>query len=150
MKTLKISKSREMLSGVDRVWELFADTDSDPKNWSQISDVRVLNSKGNTLEREATSGPKAFSRRSRQVLFFDPKKTIKLSISGGSMDGERTITLVPMGRNVTRVDVEWDLSLKDVPVFVQTTVTGQISKATESALEKIAEKAEATSRVGAR
>lgn len=140
---MKISKSREVLSSVDRVWELFTQTDSDPKYWAQIRDVKVLKAEGNTVEREATVGPKTFAQKSHQVVVFDPKKTIRLTMKGGTMDGERVITLVPMGKNSTRVDVEWELKLRDVPGFVQTIVKGQISKTTESALEKIAKEAEA-------
>jgi hypothetical protein len=139
---VKISKSKEMLSGVDGIWEIFSDTDSDAKYWGQIRDIKVLKSDGNTIEREATVGPKTFSHKSHQVLVFDPKKTIKLTMTGGPMDGERTITFVPVGKNSTRVDVEWDLKLKEVPGFVQTIVKGQIGKATDDALKKIKLEAE--------
>jgi uncharacterized membrane protein len=143
---VKISKSREMLSGLDKVWAIFADVDNDPKYWSQIRDIKVQKSEGNMVEREATVGPKTFSHKSHQVLVFDPKKTIRLTMTGGPMDGERTITFVPTGKKSTRVDVEWDLKLKDVPGFVQTIVKGQIGKATDDALKKIKQEAESAAR----
>lgn len=143
---VKISKSREIRSGIDGVWGLFSDVDSDQKYWSQIRDIKVLKTDENMVEREATVGPRTFSHRSRQVIVFDPKKAIKLTMTGGPMDGERTVTFVPMGKNATRVDVEWDLKLKDVPSFVQTIVKGQISKATEGALEKMARELEKAAR----
>jgi uncharacterized protein YndB with AHSA1/START domain len=145
---MKISKNREFLSSVDDVWEIFSDADSDAKYWSQIRDIKVTKAEGNVLERDATVGPKAFSHKSHQVIVFDPKKTVRLTMTGGPMDGERTITLVPMGKNTTRVDVEWDLKLKDVPGFVQSLVKGQISKTTEQALRKIAKAAESQKAVG--
>lgn len=139
---VKISKSKEMLTSVDRAWEVVSDVDNDQKYWSQIRDIKVTRKEGNTVERDATVGPKTFSHKSHQVIAFDPRKTIKLTMTGGPMDGERTITLVPLGKNSTRVEVEWDLHLKDVPGFVQTIVKGQIGKATENALDKLAEVAE--------
>jgi ribosome-associated toxin RatA of RatAB toxin-antitoxin module len=143
---VKISKSREMLSSLDRVWEIFSDVDNDPKYWSQIRDIKVQKSEGNVVEREATVGPKTFSHKSHQVLVFEPKKTIRLTMTGGPMDGERTITFVPVSKESTRVDVEWDLKLKDVPGFVQTIVKGQIGKATDDALKKIKQEAESAAR----
>ena len=139
---VKISKSKEMLTSVDKAWGLISDVDNDSKYWSQIRDIKVTKAERNTVERDATVGPKTFSHKSHQVLVFDPKKTIKLTMMGGPMDGERTITLVPLGKNSTRIDVEWDLKLKDVPGFVQTIVKGQIGKATEGALDKLAKVAE--------
>jgi ribosome-associated toxin RatA of RatAB toxin-antitoxin module len=139
---VKISKSKEMLTSVDKAWDLISDVDNDPKYWSQIRDIKVTKIEGNTVERDATVGPKTFSHKSHQVLVFDPKKTIKLIMMGGPMDGERTITFVPLGKNNTRIEVEWDLKLKDVPGFVQTIVKGQIAKATDNALEKLAKELE--------
>lgn len=134
-----ISKSREIPASLERVWEAFSDLDSDPKYWSQIRDIEVKRVEGNTVERDATVGPKAFSHRSHQTIVLDPKKTIKLTMTGAPMEGSRTLTFVSTGLGVTRVDVEWDLALKDVPGFVQAIVKGQIGKATETALERISE-----------
>jgi uncharacterized protein YndB with AHSA1/START domain len=145
---MKISKSREFLSSVDDVWGISSDADSDAKYWSQIRDIKVTKAEGNVLERNATVGSKAFGHGSHQVIVFDPKKTITLTMTGGPMDGERTITLVPMGKNSTRVDVVWNLKLKGVPGFVQSLVKGQISKTTEQALEKMAKAAENQKAVG--
>ncbi|MDG6914798.1 MAG: SRPBCC family protein [Nitrososphaerota archaeon] len=136
---MKISRSREMSAGVDKVWDVFSDLGSDPKYWSQIRDIEVKKVEGNTVERDATVGPRAFSHRSHQVIVLEPKKTIRLTLTGAPMEGVRTITFVPVGKGSTRVDVEWDLELKDVPGFVQAIVKGQIGKTTEEALERISE-----------
>jgi hypothetical protein len=136
-----ILKSREMHASVDHVWGIMSQTDDDQKYWTAIRDVKVLSKSGNTIEREATVGPSGFGHRSRQTIILDPKKSIKLTMSGNPMTGERSIILVPLGKNSTRVDVEWNLELKDVPGFVEGIVKNQISKATEKALAKIAEEA---------
>jgi ribosome-associated toxin RatA of RatAB toxin-antitoxin module len=139
---VNISKSKEMMIGVEKAWEVLSDVDNDPQYWSQIRDIKVTRAEGNIVERDATVGPKTFSHKSHQVIVFDPKKTIKLTMTGGPIDGQRTITFVPLGKNSTRVEVEWELRLKDVPGFVQTIVKGQIAKATENALDRLAEAAE--------
>ena len=137
-----IKKSRVISASVDRVWEIMSNTDEDQKYWGAIRDIKVLRKHGNTIERDANVGPSAFSQKSRQTLILDPKKSIRLTMTGGSMKGERTIVLVPTDENGTTVDVEWNLEVTNVPEFVQSIVKNQISKATEKALGKIAEEAE--------
>ena len=151
---IEIVKSREISAGVGRVWELISDTDRDEERWGAIRDIKVLKREGNTIEREATVGPRAFGHKGRQTIVLNPKKSIGLTMSGEGVTGERTITLVPKGEGSTRVDVSWKIDVKDVPGFVQGIVKGQISKATEDALEKFQQEAEraplADGKVGAR
>jgi hypothetical protein len=137
-----IDKSCEILSSVDRVWELISDTDKDEEHWGAIKDINVTKREGNTIEREAMVGPRAFARKSLQTLVLDPKKSIQLTMAGEGMTGGRKIVLVPLGKNSTRVDVSWEIEVKDVPGFVQGIVKGQIAKATEDALKKFKKEAE--------
>ena len=137
-----IDKSCEILSTVDRVWELISDTDKDEEHWGAIKDIKVIKRDGNTIEREAMVGPRAFARKSRQTLVLDPKKSIQLTMAGEGMTGERKVTLVPMGKNSTRVEVSWEIEVRGVPGFVEGIVKGQIAKATEDALKKFKKEAE--------
>jgi len=139
---ITIDKSCEMPSSVDRVWEIVSDTDKDETYWTALRDIKVLRKEGNTIEREASVGPRGFSHASRQTLVLDPKKSIKLTMTGAPMAGERNLVLVPLGKNNTRIEVSWRFEVKDVPGFVQGLVKGQISKATEEALKRIKEEAE--------
>lgn len=143
---IEIEKTKEMRAGVDRVWEVLSDTDKDEEYWGAIRDIKVLKRAGNTTEREATVGPRAFAHKSKQTIVLDPKKSIALTISGEWMAGERTITLAPKGEAITQVDVSWKLDVKDVPGFVQGIVKGQLSKSTEDALKKFQQKAEGAPR----
>ncbi len=139
---ISISKSRDVRASIDWVWGIMSNTDDDEKYWNAIREVRVIRRGENTIEREASVGPSAFSHRSLQTITLDPKKSIKLTMNGNPMEGERTIVLVPLGKNSTRIDVEWRFELKDVPGFVGSLVKGQILRATDGALTKIAEQAE--------
>jgi carbon monoxide dehydrogenase subunit G len=139
---ITIDKTCEILSNVDRVWELLSDTDRDEQHWGAIRDIKVIKREGNTIEREAMVGPGAFARKSRQTLVLEPKRSIGMTMAGEGMGGERNIILVPTGENSTRVDVSWSLEVKGVPGFVQNIVKSQISKATDAALKKIKKEAE--------
>jgi hypothetical protein len=127
---------------VDRVWDIVSDTDKDETYWTALRDVKVLRKEGNTIEREANVGPRAFAHKSRQTLVLDPKKSIKLTMAGATMAGERNLVLVPLGKTNTRIDVSWRFEVKDAPGFVQVLVKRQISKATEEALDRIKEETE--------
>jgi carbon monoxide dehydrogenase subunit G len=148
MTTKKISKTKEMHAGIERVWAIFADTNKDPEYWDALRDIKVVSNDGTTVVRDATVGPRAFSHKSHQVITLEPRKSIKLKMTGDPMAGERMITFVPMGRNSTRVDVEWDLNLQEVPGFVRALVEGQMSRATDKALDRIAEATEKAEREG--
>jgi ribosome-associated toxin RatA of RatAB toxin-antitoxin module len=139
---IAIKKTRDIVSSVDRVWKIISNTDEDQKYWTNIREIKVLSRDGDTIEREAKVGPRAFSQTSRQTLVLDAKRSIKLTLTGESIMGGRTIALVPVGENATRIDVAWEFELKDVPGFVQSIVKNQISKATDEALSKIAAEAE--------
>jgi Polyketide cyclase / dehydrase and lipid transport len=139
---IAIKRTRDVASSVDRVWEIISNTDEDQKYWTNIRDIKVLSRDGDTTEREANVGPRAFSHTTRQTLILDAKRSISLTFKGDSIVGGRTMVLVPGGENATRIDVAWEFELKDVPGFVQGIVKNQISKATDDALSKIAAEAE--------
>ncbi len=137
-----LAKNRVIGAGVDEVWDVLTDSENERKYWTNVRDVKVLSSVGNLTEREATVGPSGFRQKTKQTLVLDPKRSIKLSISGETIAGERVIMVSPLGRKETKVEVVWSLHLQGVPGFVDGIVKGQISKITEEALKKTAEAAE--------
>ena len=150
---VKVEKSRVIRAGVDRVWEILADPESDRKLFKNIRDIKISSANGNTIEKEATVGPSGFRQKTRQTLLVIPKTSMRLSITDESISGERVITLSSQeggsgDDHATRVDVAWDLKLKGVPGFVNSVVKGQISKITEEGLDKVAELAEGGTKPG--
>ncbi len=137
-----LSKNRVIRAGVDEVWDVLTDSPNEQRYWANVRDIKVLRTSGNTVEREATVGPKAFNQRTKQTLVFSPKRSINLSMSGETIAGERAIIVSPVTSDETRVEVVWSLQLQGVPGFVEGIVGGQISKVTEDALKKIAEATE--------
>jgi carbon monoxide dehydrogenase subunit G len=140
-----IAKNLSVRADVDRVWEILVDWENERKYWTNERDIKVIRSDGMTIEREATVGPRGFAQKTRQKIVLDPKKSIKLSLEGDQLAGERTIVLVPVSKGETRINVAWDLSLDGVPGFVEGIVKNQITKVTEEALKKVAQAAENSS-----
>ena len=137
-----IVKNHEMMASVDRVWEELADWQKERRYWTNVRDIRVLESQGTTIKREATVGPRGFAQKTTQTINLEPKSSIRLLLRGEGITGERTILLVPMGEGKTKVEVSWRLELHGVPGFVEGIVKNQISKVTEQALSKIAKETE--------
>jgi carbon monoxide dehydrogenase subunit G len=140
---IKIVKSREVSSSIDRIWDTISNLDNEKKHWSVIKDVRVLSRDGNTIEREATimRGPMG-NAKSLQTLILDPKKSIVLKMTKGALIGTRTMALNPSDKPWTRIDVTWEFELVGIPRFARSFVKNRISGITEGALAQIAEEAE--------
>jgi polyketide cyclase/dehydrase/lipid transport protein len=142
-----VAKRREVRAAADRVWDELVDWENESTYWPNVSGIRVLKSEGTKIEREATVGPRAFAKKTRQTIVLEPKKSIRLSFAGDEVVGKRGITVVPLTDGRSKLEVTWELELSRIPGLVQNLVrnqmvSSQISKATDAALEKIAAAAE--------
>ena len=140
---MKIVKSREVASSVDRVWDAISNLDNERKHWSIIKDIRILRRDGNTIEREATimRGPIG-NVKSLQTLILEPKKSTVLTITKGPLIGTRKILLNSLGKKMTRIDVLWEFELEGIPEFAHSFVKNNVSRVTKDALTAIAEDVE--------
>ncbi len=140
VEVIRIVKSREIASSIDRVWDVISNLDSEKKHWSVIKDVRVLRREGNTIEREATimRGPTG-NVKSLQTLVLDPKRSMILTMTKGPLIGTRKIVLNGSDGDLTRIDVIWEFELDGIPGFAQSFVKNTISAVTESALDQISD-----------
>jgi carbon monoxide dehydrogenase subunit G len=130
-----INASRAVPAPLNRVWEIVADVDNEPRHWRGLSSVRNISRNGNVIEREVTVG--AINFRSLQTVVLNPKKSIQTTMTEGMMTGSRTITLNPLGEERTRVDVSWDIEMPGIPSLFKGNVKNGIAKGTEGALDSI-------------
>ena len=135
---MKIVKSREVSSTVDRVWDAVSNLDNERKHWSVIKDIRILRREGNTIEREATimRGPMG-NVKSLQTLILTPKLSTTLRMTKGPLIGTRKILLNSLGQKMTKIDVIWDFELEGIPEFAHSFVKNNISRVTDNALTAI-------------
>ena len=134
-----IDASREIPSPLDRIWDIVADVDNEPKYWHGTKTVRNIGKNGNTIEREVTIAFK--DSKCRQTVTLDPKKSVNIMITEGPMKGSKVITLSPSG-NSTRIDVKWDIKLTGFLGMFTGMVKKHIAEGTDEALERIAKAAE--------
>ena len=133
-----VSKSREIFSKVDDIWDLVSDLANEGDYWSGYCDVNVVSRREQVVEVEVSfSGLE--NAKGREIHTLDPKKSIATKLTGGPIVGERSLVLIPMNRNSTRVDVRWRFEPRGVPKFASDLVGEEIAKQTEEALNRIEE-----------
>jgi ribosome-associated toxin RatA of RatAB toxin-antitoxin module len=134
-----INASREVSAPPDRVWDIVADVDNEPKYWHGTKTVNNISKSGNTIEREVTIAFK--DSKCRQTVVLNPKKSIEIKITEGPLRGTKAVTLSQSG-SATRIDVVWDIKLAGFLGMFTGMVKKHIAEGTEEALERIAKAVE--------
>ena len=145
METIKIDASRVVPAPLDKVWDIVADIDNDPKYYRGLNDIKNISKEGNKIEREVAVG--FLNHRARQTIVLNPKKSVEVTMNRGSIQGTRITTLSSVGEGKTRIDVSWRFTPSGIPVFVHKMVKSEITRGTNEALEKIANELEPTIRM---
>jgi carbon monoxide dehydrogenase subunit G len=130
-----ISASRKVPAPLDRVWEIIADVDSEPKYYPGLNSVRNISRTGNVIEREVTVGFR--DSRGKQIVMLNPMRSVEIVMKDGAMTGTRTVTLTPLDGG-TMIDISWDIEVPGVPMLFRGNVKNRIAKGTEEALDRIA------------
>lgn len=134
---IEVEKEYNVNMQIDQLWNAITDFSMETEFWGNIRDIRILRCEGNVVEREATVGPRPFGSKTKQTITMEPMKTINVKIEGESMNGYRSIELTETGQGKTKAKICWNLDIMEVPAFVEGIATGQLSKATDMAIEKI-------------
>ena len=134
---IEVEKEYNVNMQIDQLWNAFTDFSMETEFWGNIRDIRILRWEGNVVEREATVGPRPFGSKTKQTITMEPIKAINVKIEGESMNGYRSIELIETGQGKTKAKITWNLEIMELPDFVKGIVTGQLSRATDTAIEKI-------------
>jgi len=134
-----INASRKVSAPLDRVWDVVADVDNEPRYWHGTKTVKNISKSGNTIEREVTIAFK--DSKCRQTVILRPKKSVEITITEGPLKGTKVVTLNPSG-DKTRIEVVWDIKLIGLLGMLTGIVKKHIAEGTEEALERIAKAVE--------
>jgi ribosome-associated toxin RatA of RatAB toxin-antitoxin module len=137
---ITISASREMSAPLDRIWNVVADVDNEPKYWRGTKTVKNISKAGNKIEREVTIAFR--DSKCRQTVMLNPQKSIEIMITEGPIRGTKTVTLSPLGNLKTRIDVVWNIKLAGFLGMFTGMVKRHIAEGTEEALVRIAKAVE--------
>jgi ribosome-associated toxin RatA of RatAB toxin-antitoxin module len=137
---ITINTSREISASLDRIWNIIADVDNEPKYWHGTKTVKNISRDNNRIEREVTIAFK--DSKCRQTVMLNPNKSVEIIITEGPIKGTKTVMLHPLDNRKTRIDVVWKIKLTGFLSIFSGMVKGHISKGTDEALVRIAEAAE--------
>ncbi len=135
-----IRDSLEVSAPLDRVWDIVADVDNDPKYWPNIHTVNNISKDGNVMVREVTVGFR--KSKSRQTILLNPKKSVEITMTDGPVRGTRVVTVSPMdgdnNKTKTKIEISWNIELSGIPILGRSTVKNNLANDTKEALSRIA------------
>ena len=135
-----IRESLEVSATLDRVWDIVADVDDDPKYWPNLHTVDNISKDGGVIEREVTVGFR--KSKSRQTILLNPKKSVEITMTEGPVKGTRVVTLIPLdadnNNNKTNIDISWNIDLSNIPILGRSIVKNNLANDTKEALSRIA------------
>jgi len=134
----QIHSSRIVSASVDKVWNTIANLGSDTA-WNQVDTMKIIKKTGNTIEADTTVGPQ--NAKSHEIITLHPKQSVVTNVTQGPITGSRVVTLSPLSANKTNIDVLWNIDMSGVPFFAKGFAKDGFTKATEEALNKIAQAA---------
>ena len=118
----------------DKVWDVAADLDNEPKFWKGTVSVRNISKSGNKIEREVTLAFR--NKRCMQEVSLEPKEKIFVKFTKGVIIGSKTITLQE-DKGGTILNVRWDITMRGVMGVFSGMLKGHIRGGTESSLRAI-------------
>lgn len=137
---ITVNASREMSAPVDRIWNIVADVDNEPKYWRGTKTVKNISKAENKIEREVTIAFK--DSKCRQTVLLTPKKSVEIMITQGPIRGTKTVLLDPLDNHKTRIDVLWNVKLTGFLGLFTGVVKRHIAEGTDEALFRIAKAVE--------
>ena len=137
---ITVNASREMSAPVDRIWDIVADVDNEPKYWRGTKTVKNISKAENKIEREVTIAFK--DSKCRQTVLLTPKKSVEIMITQGPIRGTKTVLLDPLDNHKTRIDVVWNVKLTGFLGLFTGVVKRHIAEGTDEALFRIAKAVE--------
>ncbi len=136
---VQIQASVEIDSPLDKVWNIIADLDSEPKFWKGTKSVKNISKDGNVVKREVIIAFR--DSKCMQTVTTYPKEKIHAQFTQGIIDGTKTITLVPQNNKV-KLEAVWDIKLSGMMGMFTGMIKKHIQSGTEQALQSIKQEAE--------
>ena len=135
----QIQASIEINAPLDKVWNIVADLDSEPKFWKGTKEVRNISKEGNIVNREVTIAFK--DSKCLQTVTITPKEKIHAQFTKGVIEGTKTVSVSSQG-DKTRLEAVWEIKLSGMMGMFTGMIKKHIQSGTEQALQSIKEEAE--------
>ena len=127
--------SREIDASLNEIWNLISDIDREPEFWHGTKSVKNMRKDGNVVERETVI---AFRNAvCKEIVTLDAKNSVKKKILTGPITGTKDIRITPLAVNKTRVDVQWNITVRGLFRLFGGRVKKHIAQGTRDALDRI-------------
>ncbi len=136
---VQIQASIEINAPLEKIWNIIADLDSEPKFWKGTREIRNISKEENVVNREVTIAFK--DSKCLQTVTIYPKEKIHAQFTKGILDGTKTISVLPQD-DKTKLEAIWDIKLSGMMGMFTGMIKKHIQSGTEQALRSIKEEAE--------
>ena len=119
--------SRQIHASLDKIWNIISDIDREPEFWHGTKSVKNMRKDGNVVERETV------------IAFRNAvcKEIVTLDAKNLPITGTKDIRIIPLAPNETRVDIQWNITVKGFFGLFRGRVQTHISQGTRDALDRI-------------
>ena len=124
---------------IDRIWEIIADLDNEPKFWKGTKQVRNISKDGNTITREITIAFK--DKKCMQDVTLFPKERIEAVFTDGIIEGQKILDLKQTDDGC-KLEAIWDVKLSGMMGMFTGMIKKHIKSGTEQALNAIKKEVE--------
>ncbi len=134
-----ITASIQIDAPLDKVWEIVADIDNEPRFWKGTKEIKNISKERDTVKREITIAFR--DQKCQQDVKLYPKERIEAVFTEGIIKGVKTINLIPQNE-IIKLEAIWDIKLSGMMSMFTGMIKNHIKKGTEQALQNIKEEAE--------
>ena len=128
-----IQVGAELSAPLDKVWNIISDIDNEPKYWYGTKYIKNSVKNGNVIEREVIIAFK--NSTCKETVVLEDKKSVKIKITDGPINGTKTIIINPIGDTKTKIDVIWNIKVTGLLGMFHGMVKKHIAKGTKDAIE---------------
>ena len=131
----------DIISSVDKVWDIISDLDNEPEFWKGTKETKIISREGNVITREIVIAFR--DSRCMQKITIYPKEKIHAEFTKGILKGSKTITVKPR-EGGSLLEVNWDIKMSGLSGMFTGMIKKHIKGGTEQALQSIKLKAESS------
>ena len=124
---------------IDRIWEIIADLDNEPKFWKGTKEIRNISRDGNRIKREITIAFR--DQKCMQDVTIFPKQKIEAKFTKGIIKGHKILNLNSTSNGCT-LEAIWDIKLSGMMGMFTGMIAKHIQSGTEQALNAIKQEVE--------
>ena len=131
----------DIISSVDRVWDIISDLDNEPEFWKGTKETKIISREANVITREIVIAFR--DSKCMQKITIYPKEKIHAEFTKGILKGSKTIIVKPR-EGGSLLEVNWDIKMSGLSGMFTGMIKKHIKGGTEQALQSIKLKAESS------